>query len=115
METTNQELEQWRDALEKILEYYVDLPYRYGEVKNHLIVSGDRNHFLLLHEGWEDRRHVHGTVVHAEFRDGKIWIHYDGVEDGITDDLVNAGVPTQNIVLAFQPPHVREHTDYAVA
>jgi XisI protein len=115
METQNQQLEQWRDALEQILAYYVDLPYRYGEVKTHLIISHDRNHFLLLHEGWENYRHVHGTLVHAEFRDDKIWIHYDGIEDGITDDLVKSGVPKQNIVLAFQPPHVRAYTDYAVA
>ena len=115
METTSQQLDQWRNDLQKILEYYADLPYRYGEVKNHLIVSQDRNHFLLVHEGWENHRHVHGTLVHAEFRNDKIWIHYDGVEDGITDDLVAAGVPKQNIVLAFHPPKVREYSGYAVA
>ncbi|MEO1765449.1 MAG: element excision factor XisI family protein [Cyanobacteria bacterium J06629_18] len=27
-----------------------------------------------------------GTVTHAEIRDGKIWIHYDGIEDSITGE-----------------------------
>jgi hypothetical protein len=26
------QIDQWRDALEKILQYYADIPYRYGEV-----------------------------------------------------------------------------------
>jgi hypothetical protein len=96
METTNQLLEQWREILEKILKYYASLPYRYGNVTNQVIVSRDllaaalrdRNHFMLVHEGWENHRRIYGTITHAKIRDGKIWIHYDGIEDGITDELV---------------------------
>ena len=70
---------------------------------------------MLVHEGWENNRRVHGCIVHAEIRDAKIWIHYDGIEDGITEELVAAGVPKDCIVLAFHPPQVREHTGYAIA
>ncbi|MFM7425742.1 MAG: element excision factor XisI family protein, partial [Elainella sp.] len=42
-------------------------------------------------------------------------IHYDGVEDGITQELIAAGIPKDQIVLAFHPPHLRQHTGYAVA
>ena len=40
---------------------------------------------------------------------------YDGIEDGITDELVASGVPKDRIVLAFHPPEVRQHTGYARA
>ncbi len=111
----NYPLDQWRDLLEQILQAYAGMPYRYGDVITYVVVSRDRNHYLLMHEGWEGNHRVHGTIVHAEIRDGKIWIHYDGTEDGITDELVAAGVPKDHIVLAFHPPHVREHTGYAIA
>lgn len=114
METTNQLLDQWRASLEKILQYYASLPYRYGDVITYVIVSHDRNHFMLVHEGWENHRRVYGTIVHAEIRDHKIWIHYDGIEEGITHELVAAGVPKDRIVLAFHPPEIREHTGYAL-
>jgi XisI protein len=114
METTNQTLDEWREILEKILQYYADLPYRYGDVITYMIVSRDRNHFMLIQVGWENDRRVHGCVVHAEIRNDKIWIHYDGIEDGITDELVAAGVPKDRIVLAFHPLQVREHTGYAI-
>ncbi|NJR63514.1 MAG: hypothetical protein HC769_34890 [Cyanobacteria bacterium CRU_2_1] len=50
----------------------------------------------------QDHR-VHGCVVHAEIRNDKIWIHYDGIEDGITGELVAAGVPKNHIVLCSTP------------
>ncbi|MGB7443577.1 MAG: XisI protein [Coleofasciculaceae cyanobacterium] len=115
METRHQDLDRWREIVEKILQYYAELPYRYGEVSTYLIVSRDRNHFMLMHEGWENHRRVHGTIVHVEIRNDKIWIHYDGIEDGITDELVTAGIPKDQIVLAFHPPEIRQHTGYAIA
>ena len=115
MATANQPLDQWRETLEKILQYYADLPYRYGDVRTYVVVSRDRNHFMLMQEGWENERRIHGFVVHAEIRSGKIWIHYDGIEDGITGEMVAAGVPKDHIVLAFYPHSVREHTGYALA
>jgi hypothetical protein len=107
-------LDQWRDTLEKILQHYADIPYRFGEINSYVVVSRDRNHFILMNEGWEGHRRVHGTVVHAEIRNDKIWIHFDGIEEGITGELVASGVPKDHIVLAFHPPYVREHTGYAV-
>lgn len=54
-------------------------------------------------------------MIHVEVRDDKFWIHYDGTEVGIADDLVKAGVPVDRIVLAFHTPEIRKHTGYAVA
>ena len=68
-----------------------------------------------MHEGWEDQRRVHGCLVHVEIREDKLWIHYDGIEDSITAELVEAGIPKDRIVLAFHPPFVRQHTGYAIA
>ena len=115
MATTDNALDSWRKTLETLLQYYAYLPYRYGDMSAYVVVSRDRNHFMLMREGWENSRRVHECVVHAEIRNDKIWIHYDGIEDGITDELFAAGVPKDHIVLAFHPPQVRAHTGYALA
>jgi hypothetical protein len=115
MATTDRILDEWREILEKILQYYANLPYRYGDVITYVVVSRDRNHYMLVHEGWQKDQRIHGCIVHAELRNDKIWIHYDGIENSITAELVAAGVPKDHIVLAFHPPEVREHTGYAVA
>lgn len=107
-------LDQWRSLLERILSDYAKLPYRYGDVATYLVVNQDRNHFLLMQEGWEENRRVHGCLVHAEIRNQKIWIHYDGIECGIANELTDLGVPKDHIVLAFHSPSVRQYTGYAI-
>jgi hypothetical protein len=105
----------YQDIVEKILNVHAAIPYSQGEIKQYVIVDGDRRHFLLFNEGWDRKKRVHGCVTHVELQEGKVWIHRDGIEDGITDELLAAGIPKNHIVLAFHPPHLREHTEYAVA
>ena len=108
-------LNNWRETLEEILQYYAGLPLRYGNTQTYVIVSQNQNHFMLMREGWDNQRRIHACLVHTEIRNEKIWIHYDGIEDGITQELVAAGIPREQIVLAFHPPDVRPHTGYAIA
>ncbi|WP_204106519.1 MULTISPECIES: XisI protein [Spirulina sp. CCY15215] len=103
-----------REVLEKTLEEYTKIPYAYGDLKCRLIISKDGNNFLLITQGWEGDVQVHGCLVHAEAIADKIWIHRDGLEDGIADDLLRSGIPKDKIVLAFHPPEVRPHTGFAV-
>lgn len=35
--------------------------------------------------------------------------------EGVAKELVKAGIPKDRIVLAFHPPEIRPHTEYAVA
>jgi XisI protein len=80
-----------------------------------LIINIDQTRYLIIDEGWIDENRIHTLIFDAEIRDGKIWLHHDGLDHGITDELVAAGVPKDRIVLAFHPLHVRPHTGYAIA
>ena len=72
-------------------------------------------HLARRGTGWEDWRQVHGSVIQIDLRGEKVWIQHDGTEGGIAEDLVEAGIPREHIVLAFQGPEVRRHTGFAVA
>ena len=71
--------------------------------------------FLLMDEGWDGFKHIHRVWLHVELRGGKFWIQKDGTEDGIAMDLMNAGIPKERIVLAFQHPNRRKYSDFAAA
>ncbi|MEG4503062.1 XisI protein [Microcoleus sp. F6_B4] len=105
----------YQDTVEKILKDHAAISYSHGDIQQYVIIDADRTHFLLFNEGWDRKKRVHGCVTHVQIIGDKIWIHYDGIEDGITDELVAAGVPKDRIVLAFHPPEVREYTGYARA
>jgi hypothetical protein len=44
----------------------------------------------------------------------KGWIQHGGTEDGITEELVVAGIPRDHIVLGFPSPEKRKYTAFAV-
>ncbi|NEP46585.1 MAG: XisI protein [Okeania sp. SIO2H7] len=127
-------LEFYRETIEKVLRGHAEIPYSYGKIDEYLIVDRERNHFLLLDVGWQQKRRVHGCLTHVQIIDGKmslglariatamlpslsakIWIQRDGIEDGVTEELVEAGIPKSDIVLGFIPEEVRVHTGYAIA
>ena len=107
-------LVQYREVIQEKLKEYTEIPYAYGDLQCRLIVSEDRNNFLLITLGWEDDVQVHGCLVHIEVIGDKIWIHRDGLEDGIANELVKAGIPKTQIVLGFHPPNIRPYTEFAV-
>ena len=89
----------------------------YASQKARTLTVFDRQNgqFLLIDEGWDGFKHIHRVWVHVELRDGKFWIQKDGMEDGIAVDLMNAGIPKERIVLAFQHPGRRQYGEFAVS
>jgi XisI protein len=111
---TNPNLASYRAIIEKVLTEYSRYPYAHGEIERQLVFDRERDHYLLLSVGWNQRR-VHGCLVHIDLIDGKCWIQRDGTESGMAPELEAAGIPKDRIVLAFRSPKVRPHTGYAVA
>jgi hypothetical protein len=107
-------LEKYRTSIVKILQEYAKYRYSYGDLERRFIISEDHNNFLLLTLGWQNNQRVHGCLVHVEILNDKVWIHRDGTEDGVTDDLVADGIPKSDIVLGFHHPELRQYTEYAV-
>ena len=107
-------LNNYRQNIQKILTEYSQLPYAYGELERQLIIDQTANHYLLLILGWENNQRVHGCLVHIDIINDKIWIQRDGTEYGIANELVNAGIPKNQIVLAFQPADIRQYTEFAI-
>jgi hypothetical protein len=73
----------------------------------------ERGQFLSVDEGWQGSRRIHQVWAHVELRDGKMWVHEDGTEEGIANRLVAAGVPRDRIVLVFHAPELRWATEFA--
>jgi hypothetical protein len=63
--------------------------------------------------GWDKTQRVYYTVIHIDIIDNKLWIQHDATEDGVANDLIAAGVPKDNIVLAFYPIEARRHSEFA--
>jgi hypothetical protein len=79
------------------------------------VFDEQRDHYLLLKVGWSGSRRIRATTLYVRLRNGKIWVEEDMTEEGIATALLGEGVPAEDIVLAFHPPALRQHTEFAVA
>ena len=77
------------------------------------VIDEEHDQYLLVKTGWNHRRRVHGTTLYLRIVDDKIWIEEDWTEDGICDELVEAGVSEADIVLASQSPEPKTLADVA--
>jgi XisI protein len=104
----------YREIVRRLFEDYGRFRPSHGQIETEIVIDPTHDHYELMHIGWDGVRRVHGTVLHVDIRDDKIWIQYDGTDRPIAEELVRAGVPPEAIVLAFHPAELRQHTGYAV-
>lgn len=79
-----------------------------------LIFDTKREHYQLIHFGWEEQKSVDGCVIYVDIKDSKIMIQRDITEIGIANKLVAVGVYKEDIVLAFKSPYLRQFTGFVV-
>lgn len=108
-------LNKYRQIVRQIIEDYASYKPSNGDIDTEAIVDSEKDHYEVMHIGWDDVRRVHGAVIHIDIIDGKIWIQYDGTSRPVAEELLRAGVPPEDIVLGFHPAELRHYTGFAVA
>ena len=109
-------VERYREIIKKLLLPLTRKENTADKVANEAVFDESNDRYLVVSVGWLDSSHrVYFNYVHLDIIDAKVWIQYDGTEDGIGYDLQAAGIPKEDIVPAFHPANVRIHTGYAVA
>ncbi|MBV9852312.1 MAG: XisI protein [Armatimonadetes bacterium] len=105
-------LEKDRDLVERVL---CELARFYAPKDARTLTVFDRVHdqYLLLDEGWDGYQRLHFVWAHVELAEGKFWILKDGTQTGIGMDLMNAGIPRERIVPAYQHPSLRREIEDA--
>ena len=104
----------YRELVQKILKTRTE-NYLQRDTETHLIFDQERDRYQVLHIGWQDMTRIFGCIIYIEIKDGKIWIERDGKEIGVANELVEAGVPKQDIVLGFKAPYKRKFTEFAAS
>lgn len=106
-----------RETVKQILSQYDRLDREQPSPGVESMISFDelRDQYIWLQVGWDRTGRTCGITVYIRLKQNKIWVEEDLTEDGITQDLLDAGIPKSDIVLGFQHPRDRSLTDFAVA
>ncbi len=108
-------LEDYRKIVKELLVEYAQYAPANSEIEMETIFDELQDRYELVALGWQGKRRVHGSVIHIDIKDDKVWLQHDSTDAEIARILVEKGIPAGHIVLGFQPRHYRRHTDYAVA
>lgn len=108
------DIELYRQYLREILTKYAQYSPPQTDMETHTIFDQEGDHYQVVTVGWEDGYRMYGCLIHADIKNGKIWIQYDGTEYSIANELIDRGVPKQDIVLAYQATYARKLTEFAV-
>lgn len=110
------------DKVEQYRQYIQNLLIKHGKYKPHreeieseLIFDTVHDHYQLMRIGWNGLSRVYHTVIHFDIKNEKIWIQQNMTDVDVARELLEMGVPKEDIVLGLQPPYKRPYTGYGVA
>lgn len=104
----------YRKIIKQVILKYAQFRPSHGDIRLDPFFDEIRDRYGLMQVGWSQGKRIRGNLIYITLQDNKVYIEYDGIETGITNDLVNAGIAKKDIVLAFYSPEVRQQTEFAV-
>lgn len=108
-------LEQYRQCVQKLLMKHGSYEPSQEGIEVQLIFDSLRDHYQILDIGWSGYDRIYNCVIHLDIKDEKIWIQRNMADIQIAEELIEMGVPRENIVLGLQVPYKRQYTQYGVA
>jgi hypothetical protein len=108
-------ISEYRQIIKDLLSRYAQFKPSHGDIEVRTIFDEDTDTYVLMYTGWDKHRRIYGNVLHFDIKDGKIWLQHNGTEQDVAQELLEAGVPRDAIVLGLLSPQSRAYTEYAVA
>ncbi|MHB1425575.1 MAG: element excision factor XisI family protein [Gemmataceae bacterium] len=108
------QLDRYREIVRRLIEEYASYRPAYGDIRTEAVVDRERDHYEVMQVGWNRGQRVHGSIIHIDIRDGKVWIEHNGTDARLAEELVAAGIARNDIVLGFHPAELRSLTSYGV-
>lgn len=107
----------YREIVKAVLTRYYELDKEQPSPDIEPMIAFDeiRDHYFWLQVGWDRTGRTCGPTVYIRLCNEKVWVEEDLTEDGITNDLLDAGIPKSDIVIGFHYPRDRAHTEFAIA
>ena len=90
-----------RDIVKQVIERYAKFVPSHGNIRLDTVFDDEQGRYALIQVGWDRGRRVRGNLIYITVQHGQVWIEYDGMEQGITQDLIQGGIDPERIVLKF--------------
>jgi hypothetical protein len=93
--------------IQEVLENLAQHKPAYGQLDYQVVFDHERKLFQVLVIGWLNDRYHCQIIVHLEVRKNLVWLQQDLTDANIAEQLIESGIPREQIVLGFQPEYKR--------
>jgi hypothetical protein len=94
----------YRQIVKEVVTQYSKLRPSHGNIRLDTIFDESQDRYALMQTGWDRGKRVRGNLIYLILSGEKVIIEYDGIESGITQDLIAQGIAEEDIILAFVSP-----------
>ena len=92
----------YQEAILNLFEEYDRFWGHSGGLKNRIIADTKQNAFVMIAFGWQNEEtYTHLLCFHIEIINGKVWVHENNTEALIVNELIEKGIPEEDIILGF--------------
>ena len=91
----------YQSIVKDVLGKYAKLRPSHGQIRLDTIFDDVASRYALMQTGWDRGIRVRGNLIYVTIEDDQVHIEYDGIEQGIGDELTQRGIPSEKIVYAF--------------
>jgi hypothetical protein len=95
----------YQDCIKTLLAEYESLNTDWASIET--LFDDQKKRYMVMRVGWNGQKRVHVCLVHIDIQDGMVVIQANNTEDELEDELVERGIPRENICLGLLPPDVR--------
>ncbi|WP_017660047.1 XisI protein [Baaleninema simplex] len=110
-----EKLEFYRSCIQTLLERHSQSFPQEDEVETALCFDTVRDRYQLMRVGWREFDRVYHTVLHFDIKSGKIWLQQNTTDIDVGQELIEMGIPKDEIVLGLHPAYKRPYTGYGVS
>lgn len=87
-----------------------------GRIDEYAVCDETTDNYILSNVGWHPsgRRQL-GYPVHVRIKDQKVWVEWDGTDQEIIQQLIDAGIDENDIVLGWDNPEEFRYSELKAA
>ncbi|MDJ0738068.1 MAG: XisI protein [Nostocaceae cyanobacterium] len=105
----------YRFIVEQVLRDYAEFLGNDDHVRIEQVFDRESDRYILVETGWHDGDRIYDILLHIDIIDGKLWIQRDKTEEGVSEELLDAGISQDSIVLGFKSPQHPKLKELAVS
>lgn len=93
----------YRQIVSDLIKKYASIKSSITSIEDYAVCDEKTDNYILLNVGWyPSGRRQHGFPIHIRIKDNKVWVEWDGTDQEIVQQLIDNGIPPEDIVLGFQ-------------